>query len=97
MQQASRRTITAMTMPSDAPIIGMQIPDGTLIRDLVQMVFSVGVAWYLLIRTTNAINDLTQEVRMMRQQFEEARKEVQHQGSGIRQEMRGLTDAVNKR
>jgi hypothetical protein len=80
-------------MPNDVPFVAAQIGDANLIRDLIQIVFSIGVAWYLLIRTTNAIGELTVEVRLMRQQFEEARKEVQHQGSGIRQEMRAISES----
>jgi hypothetical protein len=69
----------------------------SLLGDLLQLAFSVGVAWYMITKNTTVLDELRKEVTLLRVALEEARREVTHQGNGIRQEMRGMSDAMNDR
>lgn len=88
--------MTTATMNETVAVAQISNDWGGVIGDVVQLAFSVGVAWYLLTETTKAIRDFTVQISRMNDNLEHARREVQHQGSQIRQEVRALTEATRR-
>lgn len=83
-------------MPNDALQVSQQTDIRAMIEPFLQLAFSIGVAWYLLTRTTDAINRLADRAEAIDTDLKEVRKSVEHQGTNMRQELRGLADAVRR-